>query len=295
MSPTTAFVALCFVGCAMVTANDHVITVTEGEAIGSEFMDSLAHGFKKNDFSDQHNMFADEVSWEWSGGVTGSGSRQDYYDVLANTWQPLVSSFQPSNTLFVVDTERGIISIPHELVINIDGRGNGPTCLFHGKNVFELHVNADKEIVTFRGLWDSEDQDMNRCIASASGPNLVDICSNAYLNFQSKGEYGTPLNEFWSEDAILDPKFPVQGWTRQDGREAILNQINHLNDYSGLAGFSVEPYNFERIGNRVFAFEHITTDRGASFDGLAIHTFNDGGECVRTDTYHDSAELKSGS
>lgn len=269
-----------------------ILTVEEGRRIGTSFMDTLQSGFASNDFSAQYAMFADHVDWDWSGGVVGSGSRQDYYDTLARTWQPLVSSFQPSDLMIVTDTDQGIIALPHELVINIDGRGRSPTCLFRGKNLFEIHVDDDHKITRFRGLWDPNDADMNRCIHEASKPDIVQTCTDAYLNFQTKGEYGIPLSEYWAEDAVFEPSFPVDGLTRQVGREAILAQLRDVDRHAGLAGFSVEPYRFDRVGNRVYVLEHITTNRAGTFDGLAIHTFNSGGECVRTVTYHDSTKLR---
>jgi hypothetical protein len=276
---------------ATTTCASPILTADEGEQIGTAFMDTLRSGFAADDFSTQHPMFADHVDWDWSGGVVGSGTRDDYYDTLATTWQPLVSSFQPSNVMVVTDTERGIISLPHELVINIDGRGNAPTCLFAGANVFELHVGRDHKITQFRGLWDSNNVDMNRCIHEASKPDIVRTCAGAYLNFQTKGEHGIPLSEYWTEDAIFDPKFPVEGLTRQVGREAILAQLRDMDEHPGLAGFAVDPYRFDRVGDRVYVAERITTNRGGTFNGLAVHTFNSGGECVDTTTYHANMKL----
>ena len=278
----------------LVIADPPVISVDDGVALGSTFMDTLSTGFASNDFSAQRDLFADDVTWEWSGGVEGSGSRDEYFDTLAHTWQPLVSRFEPANVMVVVDTARGIVSIPHEALLDIDGRGCGGTCLFRGKNIFELRVNRAHQIVEFRGLWDPADAAMNACIAGASGPNLVQICASAYVNFRTGGADGLPLAEFWAADAVLDPKFPVDGWARQEGREAILKQISELGNHPGLVGFSVNPEEFVRIGNRVYVHERVATDAGGAFDGLAVHTFNAHGECTRTDTYHDSLKLSGG-
>jgi hypothetical protein len=286
-------VATIAIAIAAAEGGGATLRADRGEAIGKTFMRTLQHGFEADDFSAQYLLFADDVSWDWSGGESGSGTRQDFFDTLARTWQPLLSSFDPTNVMYVTDTARGIVSIPHELVINVDGRGNGPTCLFRGKNVFEIHLNTDHKITAFNGVWDPNDPALNACIGSASGPDLVSICRNAYLNYQTGGEDGLPLDEYWTSDAVLRPMFPVPGWTEQVGRANILDQIRNLDDYPALEGFSVTPYAFERLGNKVYAYEHVTTSAGASFDGLAVHTFNGGGECVRTETYHDSAELVS--
>mgnify|MGYP002631325866 CR=1 FL=1 len=258
--------------------------------IGMTFMDTMRSGFAANDFSAQHSMFADHVEWDWSGGVSGSGTRDDYYETLGVTWQPLVSSFLPSNLMVVTDTARGVIAVPHELVINIDGRGNAPACLFRGRNVFELHVDEAHQITRFSGLWDPNDVDMNHCIQEASKSDIVKTCTDAYLNFQSKGEYGIPLSEYWTEDAIFEPAFPVDGLVRQVGSNAILAQLRDIDQYPGLAGFAVDPYRFDRVGNRVYVSEHVSTDRAGTFDGIAVHTFNSDGECVHTTTYHDYKE-----
>ena len=67
--------------------------------------------------------------------MSGSGPISDYYKVLENSWQAIVSSFLPSNVFSVVDTETGEIGIAHELAIDINGRKDGHSCWFQGKNV----------------------------------------------------------------------------------------------------------------------------------------------------------------
>jgi len=140
-----------------------IITKAEGLAIGAAYIASLKKCFSANDFSSQHEMMADRVSWDWSGGVSGEGSMTEYYDVLAGSWQAVVSHFCPTNMSYVVDGEQGIICISFEIVLIIDGRGAVPITkeqVFTGRNLFELHVNAEKKITKFRGLWDPQDSDL---------------------------------------------------------------------------------------------------------------------------------------
>ena len=111
-------------------------------------------------------MLADSMEWEWSGGVKGKGSKEDYYAVMAGSWQAVVSSFHASNIFPIVDTTTGTIAVPHEILININGRGNGPDCFFQGRNIFTFTVFS--KVASFRGLWDPNNAEMNKCLASAT-------------------------------------------------------------------------------------------------------------------------------
>ena len=134
-----------------------IFTVAEGEALGAAYIASIKAGMLANDFTPQHDMMADRVSWSWSGGVEGEGTKEEYYKVLAGSWQAVVSDFRPTNMFYVCDGEQGIITITFDITLVMDGRGAVPITpdqVFTGKNMFELHVNADKKITKFRGVWD---------------------------------------------------------------------------------------------------------------------------------------------
>ena len=76
---------------------------------------------------------------------------------VATGWQVVVSNFIPSNIYVVTDTVRGIIAVTFDVVLVMDGRGLvpiTPACTFEGTNLFEFHVNAEKKVTHFRGVWD---------------------------------------------------------------------------------------------------------------------------------------------
>ena len=82
----------------------------------------MAAGFPKNNHKETvGDMFADNVSWDWSDGTKGEGHKDQLFDIFSKTWGFMVSSFVPTNPFYVVDTENGIITITTPLVINIDG------------------------------------------------------------------------------------------------------------------------------------------------------------------------------
>merc|ERR1719263_482372 len=112
-------------------------------------------------------MFANQVSWDWSGGVKGTGTKDEFYGVLENSWQMIVSDMIPSNAFTGVDTDQSKIVVTFEFVANMDGRGNGPMCLFHGRNMFSLDIDANNKITNFVGLWDHNDPKMAACLATA--------------------------------------------------------------------------------------------------------------------------------
>mgnify|MGYP006078288779 FL=1 len=144
-------------------AKTQIFTKAEGEAIGAAYIASLKKGMQANDFTAQHDMMAEQLSWDWSGGVVGEGTKEDFYKVLAGSWQAVVSDFRPTNMYYVVDGVQGLIMITFDITLVMDGRGAvpiTPTQVFTGTNMFELRLNADKKITHFRGVWDPVDPEM---------------------------------------------------------------------------------------------------------------------------------------
>ena len=114
-------------------------------------------------------MMADDIAWDWSGDVKGSGPNEDFYGVMAGSWQAVVSQFMPSNVFVVTDSAKGIIIIAFEIALVMDGRGAVPITAeqcFQGKNIFELHVNAEHKITMFRGLWDPNNAKMGAAMGN---------------------------------------------------------------------------------------------------------------------------------
>ena len=156
------------------------LTKQEGLDLAKNFMSSTQLGFKANDFTPQRPLFADEVEWDWSGDLKGSGSKDDFFRVMGETWQPAVSSFLALNIFPVVDPGAGVVALAFEEVINIDGRGKGPTCLYAGNNIFTLSVDGSNKIKKFAGLWNADDKELKACLASSQG-NAVTNASQSEL------------------------------------------------------------------------------------------------------------------
>ena len=153
----------------MSEAKTQIITQAEGQALGAAYLESIKAGMISNDFTPQHEMMADRVAWEWSGGVVGEGPKEEYYKVLAGSWQAVVSDFRPSNVFIVCDGVQGIITVSFEITLVMNGRGAVPITpeqVFSGKNMFEIHVNADKKITKFRGIWDPVNPDMLKAMGN---------------------------------------------------------------------------------------------------------------------------------
>ena len=82
----------------------------------------MAAGFAKNNHKETvGDMFADNMSWDWSDGTKGEGHKDQMFEIFSKTWGFMVSSFVPTNPFYVVDAENGVITITTSLVINIDG------------------------------------------------------------------------------------------------------------------------------------------------------------------------------
>merc|ERR1712100_897613 len=137
------------------------LTEQEGFDFAKEYLSDLKRGFATNDFSFQHAKVSDTIEWNWSGGVAGKGTKQEYFSVLQNSWQAVVSHFHASNIFPVVDAAKNEISITFEILLNINGRGNGPDCWFVGRNMFSIGLDENKKINKFIGRWNPNDESLN--------------------------------------------------------------------------------------------------------------------------------------
>jgi len=246
-------------------------------------------------------MLAKSMKWQLSGSrVSGMGTKEDFYEALAGSWQPVVSDLLSKNIFTVVDTEQGIIGVAHELMLDVDGRGNGPTCIVRGKNIYTITVDKDHKINSFSSIWDPNDARLKECLKSAHGPNLVKICNATYLNFRTHGKEGSALTEFWAPDATVEVEVPDE----TTGMQAVSGHDNIMQAFGGGGGevtgkvqgelpaggaagfFTDKPTKFKRVGDSVYVYEDVPTAMGHTMKGLAIHTFDDQGKCVHTAPYH---------
>jgi len=79
-----------------------IISADEGRAFVVDIMANMNKCFAANDFSSNRAFMAEEMEWEWSGGVSGKGSKEDYFKVLEGSWGALVSQFLPGTPATVV-------------------------------------------------------------------------------------------------------------------------------------------------------------------------------------------------
>ena len=137
------------------------ITYAEGVACASKLMTAFAAGFAKNNHAETTaGLFADELSWDWSDGTKGEGKLSEIMGVMAKSWGFMVDSFHPLNTAVVVDTDRSIVFISCDLVLNITGGLADENNPVGNKAVFVLHLDNGnclgfgKKIVKWDGHWD---------------------------------------------------------------------------------------------------------------------------------------------
>lgn len=137
------------------------ITHAEGVAFASKLMTAFAAGFSKNNHAETTSgFFANELSWDWSDGTKGEGKLSEIMGVMAKSWGFMVDSFHPLNTAVVVDTDRSIVFISSDLVLNITGGLADENNPVGNKAVFILHLDNGnffgfgKKIVKWEGYWD---------------------------------------------------------------------------------------------------------------------------------------------
>ncbi|KAL7541344.1 hypothetical protein ACHAXR_010829, partial [Thalassiosira sp. AJA248-18] len=126
------------------------ITLAEGKQLATEFMSQFSKGFAHNNHEEiMKNLFADEMSWSWSDGTIGEGSKAEFMEIVKGGWGGIIDSFIFCKPLTCVDTDNSRIVISSEDVFNITGGG-----LVLSNSVMVLKLNNDKQVVRWSGVWD---------------------------------------------------------------------------------------------------------------------------------------------
>ena len=72
-----------------------IISVAEGEQFANDYLATLHECFQANDMTKNKALHADTVKWDWSGDISGEGTKEEFFTVLANSWQLVCSQFLP--------------------------------------------------------------------------------------------------------------------------------------------------------------------------------------------------------
>lgn len=138
------------------------ITKAEGVAFADKLMAAFAAGFAKNNHAETTaGLFASELSWDWSDGTKGEGKLSEIMGVMSKSWGFMVDTFIPLNTSVVVDTDRSIVFISCDLVLNITGGLDDENNPVAGAVVFALHLDngicmgMGRKITRWEGYWDN--------------------------------------------------------------------------------------------------------------------------------------------
>ena len=86
------------------------ITVKDGEAFAERFAKAHNDGYENNNHSQtMKDLFAKEVTWQWSDGFSGSGDPKQITDQLGATWGFMCSKFVYNPFFTLVDTTNSVI------------------------------------------------------------------------------------------------------------------------------------------------------------------------------------------
>jgi hypothetical protein len=144
----------------------------QGHAVANRFINIQQDSFRNADFSASAGMYADTLSWKWSGEAahcSGTGTVQDYFAVVAKTWQFIVSAHEMLKPEIVVDTNNAINSITYTTFACIDGRNaaNRTDDSFFTTNLnWMLKVDANGKIYSVDAVWDSADSGLHTAVAA---------------------------------------------------------------------------------------------------------------------------------
>lgn len=133
------------------------ITHAEGVAYADKMLTAFAAGFPKNNHAETTaGLFADVLAWDWSDGTKGEGKLSELWGIMAKSWGFMCDRFHALNTHIVVDTNRYLIRLSFDLVLNITGGladENNPVAF---PIVFALDLDNGKKrkIIKFAAYWD---------------------------------------------------------------------------------------------------------------------------------------------
>eukprot|EP01083_Nonionella_stella_P153953 495351_1 len=145
------------------------ITLEEGEAFAAAVLKAFSDGFTENNHADTcAQIFADKLSWDWSDGNKGEGSYEEIMKIVSKDWGSMVSSFVFSDPHVAVDTNRSIVAIAVQLVMNVTGGLNDENNPVINNAVYVMHLNEDKKCVKWHMCFDPNDPARNAAFAKVA-------------------------------------------------------------------------------------------------------------------------------
>eukprot|EP01083_Nonionella_stella_P028689 79044_1 len=136
------------------------ITLEEGEAFAVAVLKAFSDGFAKNNFADTcANIFADKLSWNWSDGNKGEGSYNEVMKIVSKDWGSMVSSCLFSDPIVAVDTNRSVVAISVQHVMNVTGGFRDENNPVIDTVAYAMHLNEDKKCVKWNMCFDPNPAD----------------------------------------------------------------------------------------------------------------------------------------
>jgi len=132
------------------------------------------------------------VEWDWSGGIAGKGSLNDYKKVLEGSWGAITSAFHYYNIHAAFDPQRRIAVFTATVDLNINAKGAAADCW--GNTAIKtpvswtLKMNEDLKITYFGGTWNPDEnaecaaRAMQAMTGSYTAPTMMAQDMNAVAN-----------------------------------------------------------------------------------------------------------------
>jgi hypothetical protein len=135
----------------------------------TQFMKSFPEGFKANNHAELLDWaVADELSWDWSDGTKGNGSKADIFGIFAKSWGFMVGQMIPTGALVTIDPDNSKICISCTVNLLIDGGLPEEKNLVSNNIIFLLTVNQDMKITAWDGIWNNKFPAMLEALGAVS-------------------------------------------------------------------------------------------------------------------------------
>lgn len=151
-------------GLLCASASASALTFESGREVGAKFLPCFLSSFEAGDPAQCDKLFSDgEVSWDWTDGKVGKGTKKSFFDMLSKSWQlPIISSLHSSQPHFVVDPTNRKVAMSMDLVSNVDGK-LGKACLCNIANLIEVTLDGKDKVRHVRVMWDMTNPDLVAC------------------------------------------------------------------------------------------------------------------------------------
>jgi len=133
------------------------ITEKDGKEIAAKVLAAISAGFSENNFyGTGKDLFAPNLSWDFSDGNKGSGTYKEYSDIIEKMNGALkIDNWATISPTVVVDTDNNRITMSGPVVFTASSGNHDDKLFINTKHTHVYTLDGNMKIVDFKGYWDA--------------------------------------------------------------------------------------------------------------------------------------------